>query len=172
LQENPGEQEAGTAQLRYSETVCALGLLRRGGCFVLKIFTAFEHWTVSLLYLLTCCFDRVALSKPATSKAGNSEVYVVCMGYRPLPPEHFSRLLEHCDNRWPGPTRVPPKPEGTVMPERAASVDPAAAAAVADLTSVPAAAVAQKLPPEDTTRFRSLLGLKHIPPLFIKQVGH
>nr|XP_028581893.1 cap-specific mRNA (nucleoside-2'-O-)-methyltransferase 2 [Podarcis muralis] len=80
-QGNPGEQEALVSSLHYCETVTALMTLGLGGSFVLKMFTLFEHCSVSLLYLLNCSFEEVHVFKPATSKAGNSEVYVVCLHY-------------------------------------------------------------------------------------------
>ncbi|XP_029904405.1 cap-specific mRNA (nucleoside-2'-O-)-methyltransferase 2 [Myripristis murdjan] len=80
-QENPDEQEALVASLHYCEAVAALLLLSPGGSFVLKMFTMYEHSSVCLLYLLNCCFRSVSVFKPATSKAGNSEVYVVCLNY-------------------------------------------------------------------------------------------
>ncbi|KAJ3593837.1 hypothetical protein NHX12_006171 [Muraenolepis orangiensis] len=80
-QENPGEQEAQVAPLHYCEVTAALLLLSRGGSLVLKMFTLYEHSSVCLLYLLNCCFRAVSVFKPATSKAGNSEVYVVGLGY-------------------------------------------------------------------------------------------
>lgn len=80
-QGSPDEQEALVASLHYCETVAALLLLGEGGSFVLKMFTLYEHSSVCLLYLLNCCFREVNVFKPATSKAGNSEVYVVCLDY-------------------------------------------------------------------------------------------
>uniref|UniRef100_A0A3Q0R1P3 Cap-specific mRNA (nucleoside-2'-O-)-methyltransferase 2 n=1 Tax=Amphilophus citrinellus TaxID=61819 RepID=A0A3Q0R1P3_AMPCI len=80
-QENPDEQEALVASLHYCEATAALLLLSPGGSFVLKMFTLYEHSSVCLLYLLNCCFQFVSVFKPATSKAGNSEVYVVCLNY-------------------------------------------------------------------------------------------
>ncbi|XP_032415566.1 cap-specific mRNA (nucleoside-2'-O-)-methyltransferase 2 [Xiphophorus hellerii] len=80
-QENPDEQEALVASLHYCEAAAALLLLSPGGSFVLKMFTLYEHSSVCLLYLLNCCFRSVSVFKPATSKAGNSEVYVVCLNY-------------------------------------------------------------------------------------------
>uniref|UniRef100_A0A3P9LX90 Cap-specific mRNA (nucleoside-2'-O-)-methyltransferase 2 n=1 Tax=Oryzias latipes TaxID=8090 RepID=A0A3P9LX90_ORYLA len=96
-QENPDEQEALVASLHYCEATAALLLLRPGGSCVLKMFTLYEHSSVCLLYLLNCCFHSVNVFKPATSKAGNSEVYVVCLNYnskealRPL----LSKLIRH-----------------------------------------------------------------------------
>ncbi|XP_035272372.1 cap-specific mRNA (nucleoside-2'-O-)-methyltransferase 2 isoform X2 [Anguilla anguilla] len=80
-QANPDEQESLVAPLHYCEAVAALLLLSPGGSFVLKAFTLYEHSSVCLLYLLNCCFRAVHVFKPATSKAGNSEVYVVCLDY-------------------------------------------------------------------------------------------
>ncbi|XP_010740289.2 cap-specific mRNA (nucleoside-2'-O-)-methyltransferase 2 [Larimichthys crocea] len=80
-QENPDEQEALVASLHYCEATAALLLLSPGGSFVLKMFTLYEHSSICLLYLLNCCFRSVNVFKPATSKAGNSEVYVVCLNY-------------------------------------------------------------------------------------------
>ncbi|XP_060090922.1 cap-specific mRNA (nucleoside-2'-O-)-methyltransferase 2 [Heteronotia binoei] len=80
-QGNPGEQEALVSSLHYCEAVTALMTLGLGGSFVLKMFTLFEHCSVNLLFLLNCAFEEVHVFKPATSKAGNSEVYVVCLHY-------------------------------------------------------------------------------------------
>ncbi|XP_048350184.1 cap-specific mRNA (nucleoside-2'-O-)-methyltransferase 2 [Sphaerodactylus townsendi] len=80
-QGNPGEQEAIVSSLHYCEAVTALMTLGLGGSFVLKMFTLFEHCSVNLLFLLNCAFEEVHVFKPATSKAGNSEVYVICLRY-------------------------------------------------------------------------------------------
>ncbi|XP_046999261.1 cap-specific mRNA (nucleoside-2'-O-)-methyltransferase 2 isoform X2 [Schistocerca americana] len=80
-QENPGEQEHIVSALHYCEAVTALHALAAGGSFLLKIFTIYEHDTICLLYLLCCAFKHVNIYKPATSKEGNSEVYVVCLEY-------------------------------------------------------------------------------------------
>ncbi|KAM8775736.1 cap-specific mRNA (nucleoside-2'-O-)-methyltransferase 2 isoform 1-T3 [Rhynchonycteris naso] len=81
-QGNPGEQEALVSSLHYCEVVTALMTLGNGGSFVLKMFTLFEHCSINLMYLLNCSFDQVYVFKPATSKAGNSEVYVICLHYK------------------------------------------------------------------------------------------
>ncbi|XP_029773746.1 cap-specific mRNA (nucleoside-2'-O-)-methyltransferase 2, partial [Suricata suricatta] len=81
-QGNPGEQEALVSSLHYCEVVTALMTLGNGGSFVLKMFTLFEHCSINLMYLLNCSFDQVHVFKPATSKAGNSEAYVVCLHYK------------------------------------------------------------------------------------------
>ncbi|KAI5704891.1 hypothetical protein M8J75_009773 [Diaphorina citri] len=80
-QGNPGEQEILVGKLHYREVQIALSLLHNGGNLVIKIFTIFESDTICLMYLLACLFTRVDLFKPATSKEGNSEIYVICCDF-------------------------------------------------------------------------------------------
>ncbi|KAE8609208.1 hypothetical protein XENTR_v10011741 [Xenopus tropicalis] len=80
-QGDPGEQESLVSPLHYCEVVTCLLTLSKGGSFVLKMFTLFQHSSINLMYLLNCCFSEVHIIKPGTSKAGNSEVYVVCLDY-------------------------------------------------------------------------------------------
>lgn len=80
-QNDPGEQELRVSQLIFCEVVSALHLLSTGGNFVTKMFTMYEQETICIMYLLVCSFKSVNVFKPATSKEGNSEVYVVCLDY-------------------------------------------------------------------------------------------
>ncbi|XP_041770076.1 cap-specific mRNA (nucleoside-2'-O-)-methyltransferase 2 [Anopheles merus] len=78
----PEEQEERVAKLHLAEAVLALSVLSPGQHFVLKMFTLFEHSSVSLLFLLNHCFDELHVFKPCTSKPGNSEVYIVAKHFR------------------------------------------------------------------------------------------
>lgn len=80
-QGNPGEQEILVGKLHYREVHLALSILQNGGSFVLKLFTIFESDTICLMYLLCCVFQHVNLFKPASSKEGNSEIYVISLGF-------------------------------------------------------------------------------------------
>ncbi|XP_033323110.2 cap methyltransferase 2 [Megalopta genalis] len=80
--DDPGEQENIVAHLHFCETVAALHLLQTGGSFLLKIFTTFECHSICLMYFLCCCFNEVSVVKPATSKEGNSESYIVCTNFK------------------------------------------------------------------------------------------
>ncbi|CAJ0940951.1 unnamed protein product [Ranitomeya imitator] len=96
-QGNPGEQETLVYPLHYCEVVTCLVTLGLGGSFVLKMFTLFQHSSVNLMYLLNCCFQTVHIIKPGTSKAGNSEVYVVCLGYlgKEAIQGHLRKMIAH-----------------------------------------------------------------------------
>jgi len=79
-QSDPARQESIVSDLHMAEAITALKLLVEGGNLVIKIFTVFESESVCLLYLLACAFTTLDVFKPATSKEGNSEVYVVGRG--------------------------------------------------------------------------------------------
>ena len=80
-QDVPSEQEAIVAPLHFTELLSALIVLSRDGTLVIKMFTLFEAHSVMFMYILSCLFGSVTVMKPATSKAGNSEVYVVARNY-------------------------------------------------------------------------------------------
>ncbi|XP_040185232.1 cap-specific mRNA (nucleoside-2'-O-)-methyltransferase 2 isoform X2 [Rana temporaria] len=96
-QGNPGEQESLVYPLHYCEVVTCLTTLGPGGSFVLKMFTLLQHSSINLMYLLNCCFQEVHVIKPGTSKAGNSEVYVVCLSYigKAAFQEHLTKMTAH-----------------------------------------------------------------------------
>lgn len=91
--EFPNFQEEKVSPLLFAEVVTALRILDLGGSFILKMFTFFENSSVNLLYLLNCCFEKVNVFKPVTSKEGNSEVYVISINYNGLD-EHLNEILK------------------------------------------------------------------------------
>ncbi|KAL1240362.1 Protein PALS1 [Trichinella pseudospiralis] len=54
----------------------------RRGSFLCKFFDTFTPFTVDLIYLLWHCFDKLTLHKPHSSRPGNSEKYVIGIGFR------------------------------------------------------------------------------------------
>lgn len=98
-QENPENQERDTMSLKYAEIFYALNLLDPGGSFVLKSFTMFEAASTVLLFILCCTFSSVSVRKPATSKPGNSEVYVIARDYHGK--EQCAGILSVLEGRFP-----------------------------------------------------------------------
>ena len=92
-QTDPAKQELLVCELHFAEIVAALGSLKTGGHFVIKMFTFFEAETLCHLALLRSKFERVDVFKPATSKEGNSEVYVVCQGFKGISKITLNLLL-------------------------------------------------------------------------------
>lgn len=78
----PDCQEEIVARLLFAEILSALHILSPNGNFLIKMFTLFEACSVSIMFMLNCIFEHVHIFKPATSKRGNSEVYVICLNYQ------------------------------------------------------------------------------------------
>ncbi|EER00245.1 conserved hypothetical protein [Perkinsus marinus ATCC 50983] len=97
-------QERITTRLHFSELVAALGLLRTGGSLVLKMFTLFEPSSKAIIWLVRAMFDRCIVCKPEMSKPGNSEVYVVGLGFGFIRSAVLNRLmaLMEDDALWAG----------------------------------------------------------------------
>ena len=70
----PDEQEGVVAQLIFCEAVAAINLLCQGGNFVFKMFTAFEHQMISLMYLLACLFQEIQVVKPGRHQRSISRI--------------------------------------------------------------------------------------------------
>lgn len=92
------EQEGYNIIVSFGATVTALATLSKGGSYVMKTFTLFECSTVSLMYLLSCLFDDVYITKPMTSKSDNQELYIVCIGFKGIPPDTLADLYFVMDN--------------------------------------------------------------------------
>ncbi|OCT79566.1 cap-specific mRNA (nucleoside-2'-O-)-methyltransferase 1-like isoform X1 [Xenopus laevis] len=75
-------QEILSKQLLLCQFLVGLSVVRTGGHFICKTFDLFTPFSIGLIYLLYCCFERVCLFKPLTSRPANSERYVVCRGLK------------------------------------------------------------------------------------------
>ncbi|CAG5045967.1 unnamed protein product [Parnassius apollo] len=71
-------QEILSKQLYLCQCLAALMLVRTGGHFVVKLFDVFTLFSVSLIYIMYRCFEKVSIHKPVTSRPANSERYLVC----------------------------------------------------------------------------------------------
>lgn len=80
--DQPENQEEHTSKLHIAEFIVSLAILADKGSLILKMFTFYETSSISILYILNCCFEEVHVFKPATSKEGNSEVYVIGIRYK------------------------------------------------------------------------------------------
>jgi len=77
-------QEELLSKLHLAQVTAGLHTLKSGGSLIVKTFTFFEAASISILYLLTQCFSQVNVTKPVASRPSNSEIYLVCTGYRPV----------------------------------------------------------------------------------------
>lgn len=80
--DQPENQEEFVSKLHMAEFIASLAILANNGSMLIKMFTFYELSSISMLYILNCCFQELHIFKPATSKEGNSEVYVIGLGYK------------------------------------------------------------------------------------------
>lgn len=79
--DQPENQEEFVSKLQMAELIVSLAILANNGSMLIKMFTFYESSSISMLYILNSCFQELHIFKPATSKEGNSEVYVIAIGY-------------------------------------------------------------------------------------------
>jgi hypothetical protein len=75
------KQEKLVSKLLVAEIIYAVTMQKKGGHFILKIFDIFSKLTVDMLYLLSCLYSEVYITKPYTSRLANSEKYIVCKNF-------------------------------------------------------------------------------------------
>ena len=76
------KQEILSINLIFSQICYAIAMQKIGGSFVLKIFDIFSEATIDMLYLLSCFYQEVYVTKPNTSRLANSEKYIVCKNFK------------------------------------------------------------------------------------------
>lgn len=91
------KQEYAHLRPNLGQTLAGLLTLKRGGNLVVKQYTFFEPFNVSLLYLLSMLFRNLKVCKPVTSRPANSETYIVGLSYLgPFPPRSIgAQILKH-----------------------------------------------------------------------------
>lgn len=80
--DQPENQEEFVSKLHMAEFIVGLAILSDKGSLLIKMFTFYETTSIAMLYVLNCCFEELHIFKPATSKEGNSEVYVIGIGFK------------------------------------------------------------------------------------------
>jgi cap1 methyltransferase len=93
-------QEINSCQIIYSECVVALNVIKMNGCFICKVFDLFSISMVQILYIISCCFEKVYIYKPETSRPANSEKYLVCLYYKDNLSESAKNNLLNIIEKW------------------------------------------------------------------------
>jgi len=79
---NYNEQEEQTIVLNYGQILVGLLTLSTGGNLITKQFTYFTVFNRSLIMLLSTLFDKLYITKPATSRPLNSEIYIIGIEFK------------------------------------------------------------------------------------------
>ena len=89
---NFNKQEQLSYNILFCEIVTALSIQKIGGSFVCKFFDMYTEITQSLIYLLFTTYNEVYITKPNTSRAANSEKYIVCKGFLGIDKQYLNKL--------------------------------------------------------------------------------
>lgn len=92
-EDTEGLKEVPSRRLIFCEILLALGVCKRGGKFVCKIFDLFTRFSMDMILLLATRFNRVTIFKPITSRPANGEKYVVCLDYLGPDPKLLDSLF-------------------------------------------------------------------------------
>ena len=107
-------QEEQISKLTLGQIVVALRTVKVGGSCIIKQDTFFTLFSRSLLAIISNLFTTFTIAKPQTSKARNSEIYLVGQGFLGAPDEYFNLLVsllaaetnELVDSILPGSTSI------------------------------------------------------------------
>ena len=92
---NYSEEERINIPVHFGQIMGILSILSKGGCMIIKELTFYEPMSISLLYLLSNCFEQLLIVKPETSRSFNSEVYLVGIGFKAnLSERQMDRLFQ------------------------------------------------------------------------------
>lgn len=80
-EEDP-KQELDNFKLICAELAATILCLKQGSKFVCKIFEAETLPTAQLIFMLSWMFDSIDICKPVSSRMGNSERYLVGLGFK------------------------------------------------------------------------------------------
>ena len=86
-------QEEMAAKLIYSQIILMLALLKKEGGMVCKFFDTYSNITQQLIFILYLQFEEVIIYKPYTSRLANSERYIICKNYSPIPSSILLELI-------------------------------------------------------------------------------
>ena len=74
-------QESKSILLITSEIYIGLRACKKGGVFIIKLFDVSLPETIALVHILNSSFASITVTKPMTSRAANSEKYIVCKDF-------------------------------------------------------------------------------------------
>ena len=96
------KQEITSTKLILAQTIYAITMQKKNGTFILKIFDSYSSAISDIIFLLTCFYKDVFITKPNTSRYANSEKYLVCKHYKYIDisflNETFKGIIDNVEN--------------------------------------------------------------------------
>lgn len=89
------EQENMAVRLIFTQVLYALLMQKKNGHFILKMFDIFLKPSVDILFILSCFYKKIYVTKPNTSRSANSEKYIICKYFKY---DSIDNIKEKCIN--------------------------------------------------------------------------
>jgi hypothetical protein len=94
-------QEILNKYIDMGQILIGLLTLKIGGSFITKQYTFFESFNVSMITILSTCFEELHICKPPSSTPTNSEIYIVGKKYKGMLGSLREKLLERMNGNIP-----------------------------------------------------------------------
>jgi len=92
-------QEERLVKVYWGQFVCAIGLLKKGGNYFMKLFTVHTIKMIEIVYLCTQLFENVYICKPLKTKFMSGEVYMVCKNFLDIDTDNYlTKLYQYIEN--------------------------------------------------------------------------
>ena len=91
-------QEFLNLKIHYGQIIMGVLTLKKGGMFVTKHYTVAHPFTISMIVYLSQLFCEFFIVKPVTSRAANSEIYLVGRGFKGTTEADKEMLLTRLDD--------------------------------------------------------------------------
>lgn len=75
------DREKEMLNIYFSQLICSLGILKKGGNIVMKTYSQFQQFSFCNICLMTLLFEKVYLVKPEASSNYGHEVYMIGKNY-------------------------------------------------------------------------------------------
>lgn len=92
-------QEERLVKVYWGQFVCALGLLKKGANYFMKLFTVHSIKMIEIVYLCSLLFENVYICKPIKTTYMSGEVYMVCKNFLDIDTDNYlTKLYTYIEN--------------------------------------------------------------------------
>jgi 23S rRNA U2552 (ribose-2'-O)-methylase RlmE/FtsJ len=86
-------QEKKLSKVYWGQFVCAIGLLKKGGNFFMKMFSVHTVKMIELVYMCSLLFENVYICKPLKTTFMSGETYMVCKNFLDIDTDKYINKL-------------------------------------------------------------------------------
>lgn len=91
-------QEKKLCKLFLSQIIITLGILKKKGNYIFKMFCFQNYNTQNFILLINSLFNETYICKPRTSKKFSNEIYIVAKNYKGIDKKDLELLIDYLKN--------------------------------------------------------------------------